>query len=298
MFKNGSGIYQIKNLENGKLYIGSAVDFKRRKRQHFFNLRHNKHKNSHLQNAWNKYGEEKFVFEIIERIEDKEILTEKEDFYISLYDAANPNVGYNNRKESSTNLGLKHTEASKQKMSKSKKGKPLGKRDFPMPIEQRLQISESLLGNIPWNKGIPMREESKKKLSESNIGRPAWNKGIPQTEKAKENMSNAQKGRKCSPETRQKMSKSNKKSNLGKTLNTEDNKLWGYKKEGSSSIYIGVFYVKRNKNWMAKIPFNGKSIYIGKFKNEIDAAKAYNAKAIELYGDKARLNIIPEEKEV
>ena len=49
---------------------------------------------------------------------------------------------------------------------------------------------------------------------------------------------------------------------------------------------------------MAKIPFNGKSIYIGKFKNEIDAAKAYNAKAIELYGDKARLNIIPEEKEV
>ena len=62
------GIYKIINIINNKFYVGSAVDLKRRKTRHFSELRGNKHNNRHLQAAWNKYGEQAFVFVTIEEI--------------------------------------------------------------------------------------------------------------------------------------------------------------------------------------------------------------------------------------
>ena len=56
------GIYQIKNIINNKSYIGQSTDINKRIAKHKASLRHNKHNNSHLQNAYNKYGEDKFVF--------------------------------------------------------------------------------------------------------------------------------------------------------------------------------------------------------------------------------------------
>jgi len=44
--------------------------------------------------------------------------------------------------------------------------------------------------------------------------------------------------------------------------------------------------------WRARITYNNKTINLGDYKKEIDAAKAYNEKALELYGEYARLNII------
>ena len=46
--------------------------------------------------------------------------------------------------------------------------------------------------------------------------------------------------------------------------------------------------------WSATICKNYVVYRLGYFKNEIDAAKAYNAKAIELYGDFANVNVFPE----
>lgn len=51
-----SGIYQIINKSTNKFYIGSAIDLKKRKREHFHHLNHNKHRNKHLQSSWNKHG--------------------------------------------------------------------------------------------------------------------------------------------------------------------------------------------------------------------------------------------------
>lgn len=61
------------------------------------------------------------------------------------------------------------------------------------------------------------------------------------------------------------------------------------KDRGKTSVYKGVRF-KSNK-WEASIGFEGKSIYIGRFSSEWDAAQAYNAKALELYGKYAQLNI-------
>ena len=52
-----SGIYQILNTVNGKFYIGSAVDFTLRWAQHKWEFKNNRHSNTHLQRAYNKYGE-------------------------------------------------------------------------------------------------------------------------------------------------------------------------------------------------------------------------------------------------
>lgn len=60
-----SGIYQIRNKRNRRIYIGCTMSLRGRWISHRALLRTNKHKNTELQNDWNKYGESAFVFEVI-----------------------------------------------------------------------------------------------------------------------------------------------------------------------------------------------------------------------------------------
>lgn len=69
-----SGIYKIINSLTGKFYIGSAVNLKSRWRNHRFDLANGDHHNKHLQNAWNKYGSDAFVFEILEEVNLTELI--------------------------------------------------------------------------------------------------------------------------------------------------------------------------------------------------------------------------------
>lgn len=114
------GIYKLINLENNKFYIGSAVNLNRRKSVHFHLLKYNKHFSNHLQNSYNKYGIENFVFEIIEYVEDRKNLIIREQFYL---DTLKPH--YNVCKKADSKLGFKFSEESKLKMSLAKKGKTM-----------------------------------------------------------------------------------------------------------------------------------------------------------------------------
>ncbi len=58
-----------------------------------------------------------------------------------------------------------------------------------------------------------------------------------------------------------------------------------------SSQYKGVSWHKRAGKWCAQIAFKGRHLYIGTFKDEINAAKAYDKKAIQFHGKYARLNV-------
>lgn len=89
-YKNSSnkpGVYQIKNLVNNKIYIGSAKNFSTRFSQHIKSLQNNKHQNKHLQYAFNKDGSDNFLFEVLEVLEDsiKEYRFQIEQEYIDEY---------------------------------------------------------------------------------------------------------------------------------------------------------------------------------------------------------------------
>lgn len=64
------------------------------------------------------------------------------------------------------------------------------------------------------------------------------------------------------------------------------------RKRGSkTSRYKGVFWNKKESYWYVQIKQNGKKINLGSFHNEIEAGKAYDTKAIELFGEFANTNL-------
>lgn len=80
---NKGGVYKITNTTNGRVYIGSAAEFKNRWRGHANSLIASKHQNQFLQNDFNKCGSEAFVFEVIEVIEgNKEARLVKEQKHL------------------------------------------------------------------------------------------------------------------------------------------------------------------------------------------------------------------------
>lgn len=87
----------------------------------------------------------------------------------------------------------------------------------------------------------------------------------------------------------------NTKNNL-RIVTSQQNNMNVQKRKNCSSKYKGIHWFKRDKKWQAQIMINNKHIYLGLFKNEIDAAIAYNNKAKELFGEYAYLNNIEELK--
>lgn len=65
----------------------------------------------------------------------------------------------------------------------------------------------------------------------------------------------------------------------------------------STGKFKGVFFRKNKNAWVSEITFKGKRHYLGFFKNENDAALAYNRKALEFFGDFALLNEVNDLKE-
>lgn len=111
------GIYRILNLTNGKFYIGSAVCLKNRASKHFSDLRKGKHGNRKLQNSFNKHGESAFVFHVIEPVIAKELLIQREQFYI---DTLRPEL--NIRKIADSPLGLRATPETRRRQSEAHRG--------------------------------------------------------------------------------------------------------------------------------------------------------------------------------
>ncbi len=87
-----SGIYCIENKTNGLVYIGQSSDISKRWTQHKSDLRAGRHDNEHLQRAWEKYGENNFLFSVVEEC-PVEMLDVEEIMWIEYFDAYKQ--GYN-----------------------------------------------------------------------------------------------------------------------------------------------------------------------------------------------------------
>ena len=92
--KKISGVYLITNIIENKHYVGRSCNCNSRFSKHKSLLKKNIHHNSHLQNSWNKYGENNFIFDIIEESEIK-YLPSLENWWCNILDTHNNIFGYN-----------------------------------------------------------------------------------------------------------------------------------------------------------------------------------------------------------
>ena len=90
-------LYEIKNIINNKRYIGRTCNPDIRKKRHFRELEKNKHHCIFLQRAFNKYGKENFIFNIINTRNTLKEIQELELSYINdnsnLYNVSNLSSG-------------------------------------------------------------------------------------------------------------------------------------------------------------------------------------------------------------
>jgi hypothetical protein len=61
-----AGIFQVKNVTNGKILLGSSLNLEGPLNSHRFMLTIGKHRNEELQKEWNEFGADSFVFEVLE----------------------------------------------------------------------------------------------------------------------------------------------------------------------------------------------------------------------------------------
>lgn len=172
-----SGVYVIKNTENGKFYVGSSCELDVRQRAHFSELRCEYHHNIYLQREFVKYGEGAFEFEVIVLCdEDDRIWIEQ--VYLDRY--WNEKVLYNMNPDAS---------------------KP------PMTEETKAKIGAANRGR-PRPRSVPMTDATKEKLRQANLGKKA-------SAETRRKMSEAGRGRVWSQASREKLSKSRMGQQIG-----------------------------------------------------------------------------------
>jgi len=70
--KKPAGVFQIKNLANGKVLLGSSLNLEGPLNSHKFMLTIGSHRNAALQKDWNEFGPDRFTFEILEVVQVKD----------------------------------------------------------------------------------------------------------------------------------------------------------------------------------------------------------------------------------
>lgn len=159
---NLSGIYCIENIITKTKYIGSAKIIKRRWQEHLKFLKKGNHKNKHLQSSWDKYGDENFLFYVIEKVDFVNLIS-REQYWLNEL-SKNFEV-YNKNLDVSGFHGRNHSEATKKKISDTKKSQNL---KTIHSEETRQKISQILTGV----KRKPLSDEHKEKISKSSKRNP------------------------------------------------------------------------------------------------------------------------------
>jgi group I intron endonuclease len=127
-------IYKIINVINNKFYVGSAVNFEKRKARHLWRLRRGDHANKYLQAAWAKYGEQAFVFAVVQEVADSEDLLAAENVWLYEHvgkdycynlgtDATAPTRGWSAEKNPMWGKTFSHTEDAKSRIRAASKAR-------------------------------------------------------------------------------------------------------------------------------------------------------------------------------
>ena len=160
-----SGVYGIFSKIDDRVYIGSAKNFKKRKKDHFDKLKSNCHGNKYLQNFVSKYGIENIDFKVLASC-PSEYCIKLEQWFLNQYDNK-----FNIRLIAESNFGLKASEETKTKMSEASKRKVFSeehKLNLKLVAQKRSrELSENKKGEnnhsakLDWNKVSIIRNFNK-----------------------------------------------------------------------------------------------------------------------------------------
>jgi group I intron endonuclease len=125
-------IYKIINAVNNNFYVGSAVNFEKRKARHLWRLRRGDHANKYLQAAWGKYGEQAFVFAVVQEVPEFEDILAVENVWLHEHvgkdycyniatDATAPQTGMSGEKNAMWGRTFTHTEDAKARIGAASK---------------------------------------------------------------------------------------------------------------------------------------------------------------------------------
>lgn len=145
-------IYKVTNKVNGKVYIGQTIrTLEQRKWQHLDAAKNGC--KTHFYNAIRKYGEDSFVFEILDEASSVQELNELERYYIAKFDSIkngyNMVDGGNNNVMFLDDVKQKHLESMRSNETRAKISKTLKKyrKEHPWTEEQKRKFAESKYGN-------------------------------------------------------------------------------------------------------------------------------------------------------
>lgn len=204
-----SGIYQIRHIESGKVYIGSATTISTRWNAHRSYLSKDKHHSKPLQRAWNKYGADAFVFEIVELVPVEDMVRVEQEYLDRLKPFA-PD-GYNVGLSTDAPMrGRKHTPEVCERMSQAR----IGSKRSP---ETRAKMKDAWTDPKRRAKGIAAltgrkhSPETKAKMSASQMtpeiqAIKASRKGIKKSPESIAKTAAGRRGQKHTPESLAKMS--------------------------------------------------------------------------------------------
>ena len=166
-----AGLYAIVNqTDPRKLYVGSSKNLAQRQRQHWADLRHGHHSNSHLQRSWTKYGEDVFSFEVLMTCPVFELNRLEQmllDFWRPHYNIATCaeapargaiRSGEVRRRISEAQIGRKASDETRRRMSVAQKGRTIS-------VEHRRKLSMAQTGKT-------YTDAAKRKMSNSKKGDP------------------------------------------------------------------------------------------------------------------------------
>ena len=154
-----AGIYAIIGPKK-KVYIGSSVNIRHRISEHLTGLRKNNHRNSKLQNAWNKYGEQAFTWIVLETVDAKDNLLKVEQRWLDLvFNTRDINQVLNICRIAGNTLGKTHSQHTKDKIKETKKNNPVITTE-----ETRQKLAKARIG-------YTHSEEIRRKISNSHKGK-------------------------------------------------------------------------------------------------------------------------------
>jgi len=160
-------IYKIINLTNAKFYVGSTIDWNARIRTHRRKLRAGTHHCVPLQNSWNRYGEDAFVFRVVAEVDDFLDLREVEQVFLDEHHGSAQCYNLARYTDNATR-GVPCSAARREKISEALK---LYYADnlHPMLGVARSAETRALIG--AKRAGKIVSEETKAKLRAANLGK-------------------------------------------------------------------------------------------------------------------------------